>query len=97
MPATTVSLRTAEEAATLLKSIGHPVRLRLLSRLVSEQELTVTELQEATGQEQATVSRQLAVLRACRVVSGRRDGVHVRYRIADNRVPDVLACLGVLD
>ncbi|MEJ2504038.1 MAG: ArsR family transcriptional regulator, partial [Gemmatimonadota bacterium] len=52
-----------ERLSTVLRCVGHPLRLRLLAALERE-ERSVSELQEATGEDQAAVSRQLAVLRA---------------------------------
>lgn len=85
-----------DRLATVIRSVGHPVRLRLLSAL-RDRERTVTELQDATGEEQATVSRQLAVMRARRIVASRRDGVNVYYRIAEPRVHAILDCARGID
>lgn len=81
-----------ERSAALLRCLGHPLRLRLLQALRSG-ERTVSDLQADTGEGQATVSRQLAVLRARQVVSCRRDGVNVHYRISEPGVHEILACL----
>jgi DNA-binding transcriptional ArsR family regulator len=46
-----------------------------------EGEMSVGELAEAAKMRQATVSQHLSLLRAHRIVSGRRDGTTVFYSI----------------
>jgi DNA-binding transcriptional ArsR family regulator len=45
------------------------------------------------GAPQAAMSQQLSRMRAAGIVRGRREGVHVRYAIADQRVVQMLNCL----
>lgn len=82
--------------AAIIRCLGHPLRLRILKAL-EDGERTVTELQEQTGELQATVSRQLAVLRARKVVTPRREGVNRYYRITEPRVHAILECLEDLE
>ena len=56
-----------------------------------EGELNVSELVERLGQPQGRVSSHLACLRDCGYVSARREGKFVYYRVADQRVPLLLA------
>jgi DNA-binding transcriptional ArsR family regulator len=84
--------RSLSDVAAIIKCLGHPLRLLLLDALV-DGERTVTELQEATGEAQATVSRQLAIMRGRDVVDSRRDGVNVYYRIVEPRVHTILECI----
>ena len=58
------------------------MRIRILELLVKE-DRSVQELQEALGLEQPVVSQQLAVLRSNNIVSGRKEGVSVRYAVRD--------------
>jgi len=81
-----------DNAAGMIKSLGHPLRLRLLTALES-QERTVSELQNITGSSQAMVSQQLAVLRGNGVVRARREGPWVRYTISDERARRIVECL----
>ena len=70
-----------DELADLLKTLGHPDRVRLVAAL-REDEKDVQTLSESLGVRQARVSQHLAVLRAGRVVEDRREGRHVLYRLA---------------
>ncbi len=80
------------EAASVIKCLGHPLRLRLLGALEGGPR-TVSALQEETGASQAAVSRQLGILRGRDVVDCRREGVNVHYWIIDPRVPRILDCI----
>jgi ArsR family transcriptional regulator len=75
-----------EDVAHLFGLLGDPTRLRLLSRLHDDGELSVGELAERTGVTVANVSQHLNRLAVARVVARRRDGKHVRYRISDPRL-----------
>jgi DNA-binding transcriptional ArsR family regulator len=68
--------------AGFFRALAHPVRIRILELLVKG-DRSVQELQEALGLEQPVVSQQLAVLRFNNVVSGRKEGVSVRYAVRD--------------
>jgi DNA-binding transcriptional ArsR family regulator len=94
MPAPTTTLDPAllERAASVIKCLGHPLRLLLLDVMESG-EATVSELQARTGASQAMVSQQLATLRGHGVVTARRDGPFVRYSIAEPKVHHILACI----
>lgn len=61
-------------------ALGDPTRLRLL-HLMGEQEVCVCFLVEILGAPQPKISRHLAYLRAAGVVSARRDGKWMHYRI----------------
>ena len=76
--------------AKYFRGLGDPTRLRILELLGEEEELTVSELVERLGQPQPKVSSHLACLRWCGFVDSRRDGRLVAYRIADQRVGELI-------
>lgn len=78
-----------------LKALSHPERLRMV-RALEGGERTVSELAGLLGRAQSTVSAHLAALRRSGVVKARKDGLHVYYRIADQRVRDLLALTATL-
>ena len=78
-----------ERAAALFRTAGDVARLRLLERL-AEGEWCVTELAEAAGSGLSTVSQQLRLLRAERIVARRRAGKHIFYSLADAHVRDMI-------
>lgn len=66
--------------ADLFKSLGHPVRIRVLE-LLAERDHAVYELLEQIDVEQANLSQQLAVLRRTGLVRQRRDSGEVIYSL----------------
>ena len=75
--------------AAFFRALAHPVRIRILELLVRG-ERSVQELQEALGVDQPVVSQQLAVLRATNIVSGKKEGVSVRYTVRDPLIANLL-------
>jgi ArsR family transcriptional regulator len=71
----------AERFALVFKALGHPLRLQIVAGLLN-QECNVKRMTECIGVAQATVSQQLAVLRAAGVVTHERKGNQVCYRVA---------------
>lgn len=75
------SMRSAAaQACALLKVLGNPDRLMLLCQL-TQGEYAVGELESLLGIAQPTLSQQLGVLREERLVSTRREGKQIFYRI----------------
>jgi DNA-binding transcriptional ArsR family regulator len=77
--------------AKYFRGLGDPTRVRILELLRSHGELSVGELVARLGQSQPKVSNHLACLRWCGFVTARRDHPSVYYRIADERVTELLA------
>jgi SAM-dependent methyltransferase len=65
-----------------LAAAGEPTRLRILA-LVSEAELTVTELMAILGQSQPRVSRHLKLLVDAGLISRHREGAWAFFRLAE--------------
>jgi len=84
--------QTASEACNLLKILANPDRLLLLCQL-SQGEYCVSDLEVRTGIQQPTLSQQLTVLRDEQMVSTRREGKQIFYRITS---PEALAVMNVL-
>lgn len=74
-----------ERAAAIFRAAGDVARLKLLHRLC-DGEWCVTELAEAANVGLSTVSQQLRLLRAERIVARRRAGKHIFYSLADAHV-----------
>ena len=75
--------------AEVCKTLANPKRLEILYALKGG-ELSVGEIVEKLGITKANVSQHLALLRQARVVSTRRDGVNIFYRISNPKI--VQAC-----
>ncbi|MEU0835472.1 ArsR/SmtB family transcription factor [Streptomyces sp. NPDC056231] len=75
--------------AEFFKTLGHPVRIRVLE-LLSEREHAVGEMLPEVGVEPAHLSQQLAVLRRANLVVTRREGSTVYYALTDPQVVELL-------
>lgn len=82
----------ARRASELMKALSHETRLLILC-LLTEKEMSVSELEEIIGLSQAAVSQQLARLRLERLVSTRREGRQIYYRIVDKEVNTIIESL----
>lgn len=91
MPISSQQRPLYEVKAGLFKGLSHPFRIRILELLTAAPELSVAVLQDETGLEASHLSQHLAVLRRHRLVASERRASHVYYRLADERVADLLA------
>ena len=78
--------------AVVAKTLGHAHRLDLLEQ-AGQGERSVEILAERTGLSVANASQHLQHLRRAGLVTSRRDGKFVYYRLADDAVLDLVAAL----
>jgi ArsR family transcriptional regulator len=78
---------------SLFAALANESRLRCLLLLSAQVELCVCELTHALGLSQPHVSRHLAQLRETGLVSDRREGIWVYYRISPDLPPWVIQVL----
>jgi DNA-binding transcriptional ArsR family regulator len=71
-----------ERVAERFRVLGEPMRIRLLEAM-REGEMTVKQLQEATGASQQNVSQHLGVLLRAGIAGRRKQGNFSYYRITD--------------
>jgi DNA-binding transcriptional ArsR family regulator len=76
--------------AKYFRVLSDPTRVRVLELLDDRGEMSVGELAERLGQSQPKVSNHLACLRWCGFVERERRHPNVFYRVADQRVLEVL-------
>lgn len=84
--------QAAGQATGVLKVLSHEDRLLLLCEL-SRGEACVGDLQQRLGIQQPSLSQQLGVLRAEGLVTTRREGKRIHYRVADPAALEILAVL----
>jgi rhodanese-related sulfurtransferase len=84
-----------EQLARIGKSLASPQRLELLE-ILSQGPRTVENLSQEVHLTVANTSRHLQVLRAGRLIEAEKEGVFVRYRVADEAVADFCRSLRVL-
>lgn len=74
-----------EMQAEICKTLTNPKRIEILNTLKNE-EKTVSELVAAIGASKANVSQHLAVMRHKGILTTRREGVNIYYRVANPKV-----------
>ena len=84
-----------EAKAELFRTLGHPVRIRVLE-LLSERDMAVHELLADIAIEASALSQQLAVLRRTGLVRQRREGGEVVYSLLVDGTRELLASGRVL-
>jgi DNA-binding transcriptional ArsR family regulator len=75
--------------AEFFRTLGHPVRVRILE-LLRDGELTVGELQQQLELDSSGTSQHLGALRKQGVLESRREGTSVHYRVKDPRTFQLL-------
>ncbi len=86
---------SAGRAAALLRLLGNEKRLMVLCQLADD-ELSVGQLQRRVGLSQSALSQHLALLREDGVVSTRRAGQTIYYRIANHSAQRIIETLAEL-
>ncbi len=79
---------------TLFSALAHDTRLRGLLLLLEHEELCVCELTHAIGSAQPHMSRHLGQLRETGLVTDRREGLWIHYRINPELPTWVMNLLG---
>lgn len=78
-----------ETLAEYLKALSHPTRIKIVKYL-KEGERCVCEIFPYLGEEQSNISRHLAALKRAGILSSRKEGVSVYYRVQDENVFKIL-------
>lgn len=76
--------------AAVFKVLANDTRLRLLHALLRAGELNVTDLASTVGMKPQAVSNQLQRLSDLGILSSRRDGNSIFYRVVDHCVSGLL-------
>ncbi len=87
--------KKVEAVSALLKSISHPLRLKILC-LLQDGEMTVGDIREQVETTNANVSQHLTILRNQGIVESRKDANFIYNRIADKRVVKLMGTLQAL-
>lgn len=81
-----------ELKAEVLKALGHPTRLAIVEML-AEGERCVCEINKLINADHSTISKHLTVLRKAGILSDRKQGLNVFYKL---EVPCVLKFIGCI-
>jgi ArsR family transcriptional regulator len=82
-------MKPTEKIGDLLKSISNPVRAQILLA-IGTGEACVCHLEALLGLRQAYISQQLMILRKKKIITSRRDGKYIYYRLQKPKVLDII-------
>jgi ArsR family transcriptional regulator len=78
-----------EAVAKILKSMSHPIRLKILC-LLQDRELSVGDIRNEVETTNANVSQHLNILRNQGIIDFRKDANFIYNRITDKRILDLI-------
>jgi ArsR family transcriptional regulator len=79
------SATECDQAAAMFRMLGDASRLRVVAFLANG-EICVSDLAEQLGEPTSNVSHRLRLLKSERLVTHRRAGKHVYYKLADDHI-----------
>ncbi len=83
--------------ARIMKAVAQPIRLAILETLRNGEQC-VFDIAKAVGAERSNVSRHLSVLASAGILSSRKDGLQVFYRLETPCILNVFTCVrGVIE
>lgn len=92
MNISTLSNDNLEQAAECLRTIAHPVRLRIIELLLTER-YTVGELADLCNIASNQCSEHLKRMQRCGLFGSSREGRKVYYYVTAPHLSDLLACI----
>lgn len=79
-------------AAECLRTLAHPVRLRMVQLLLHGR-YTVGELAEDCGVPDNVASEHLRLMQRCGFLSSQREGRRVYYQVAEPHLQNIMQCV----
>lgn len=87
-----------ENKAKIFKALGHPTRLKIVYLLLHDELCVCRLLTEMKGEANgSTLSRHLSILREAGVLTSRKEGQNIHYRLKLSCVANFLECLTAKD
>jgi ArsR family transcriptional regulator, arsenate/arsenite/antimonite-responsive transcriptional repressor len=87
-----INFEEAEIRAKIIKAMAHPVRLMVIEFL-KNREHSFSEIFDLFRIDKSTVSKHLLVLKEAGIVSSRKDGADMIYRLVVPCVTDFFSCV----
>ncbi|MBN1492618.1 MAG: winged helix-turn-helix transcriptional regulator [Candidatus Omnitrophica bacterium] len=76
----------------LLKALGHPIRLQLVTGLM-DNECNVNDIVVKLNLPQSTISQHLGILRTRGIIAPHKEGVRTCYKVVDPRIKHIISSL----
>jgi DNA-binding transcriptional ArsR family regulator len=80
---THINIDFLNHSTEILRAIAHPIRIAMIDVLHKKKEMTVSEIFEQLGIEQAIASHHLQILKVQDIVAVKRDGKNSIYHLTD--------------
>jgi ArsR family transcriptional regulator len=87
-----ISFQEAEIRAKIIKAMGHPVRLMMIEFL-KKRERSFSDIFDLFKLDKSTVSKHLLVLKESGIISSRKAGTDMIYRLDVPCVTDFFSCV----
>ncbi len=87
-----LEIKQLERAADVLRAVAHPIRLQII-QLLSQKEMTVTEIYQTLGTRQSSTSQQLNIMKTRDIVKSRRKGNQVYYSLRHPQIIQLIGCI----
>ncbi|CAD7286846.1 ArsR/SmtB family transcription factor [Campylobacter suis] len=81
-----------ELKSDFMKALAHPLRIRIIE-ILSDKKMSVSEICELLGKEQAIISKHLGVLKNNGILKAEKVGLNVFYSVDICCLPNFLECL----
>jgi DNA-binding transcriptional ArsR family regulator len=90
------SIQFLESSTEIMRAVAHPIRLSIVDLLSEKGPLSVSDIHNQLGIEQAIASHHLGILRNKGVVDSQREGKKTIYELRDTNIHgliDIMASL----
>ena len=81
------------QAAECLRTLAHPVRLRMVQMLLHGRYTQVGELAEDAGVPDNVASEHLRLMQRCGFFTSEREGRKVYYQVAEPHLQQIMNCV----
>jgi ArsR family transcriptional regulator, zinc-responsive transcriptional repressor len=82
-----------EKVSFILKTIAHPLRISIISLLVSNEKLCVNDICELLRSEQSLTSHHLSNMKLSGILGSVREGKNIYYFLKLKEVVTVINCM----
>ena len=79
--------------AGIFKSIGHPIRIKIIRIIYEHETLSVSQVQDLLNTPQPIISLHLGILKKKGIINSFKKGKHSFYFIKNKSIPQVIQIL----
>ncbi|MGB4588870.1 MAG: metalloregulator ArsR/SmtB family transcription factor [Clostridiaceae bacterium] len=89
------NLEQYQRKAEILKALGHPVRLCIVTGLIDTHGCNVTHIQDCIGLPQSTISQHIQKLKSAGIIEGKRTGTEITYVVSDDLTKQIIKLITI--